>query len=89
MQEITKPVTQFNCYNDDYIRKCKLINEGNSLLICGESTSVSVWDLNCGGAPRLKVKIKLTFLWTVYFILMVIAFFFFEKLRTHLTIKVY
>ena len=58
MQEITKPVTQFNCYNDDYIRKCKLINEGNSLLICGESTSVSVWDLNCGGAPRLKVTNK-------------------------------
>ena len=48
-------MTQFSCFNDDYIRKCKLINDGNSLLIGGESTSVSVWDLNCGGAPRLKV----------------------------------
>ena len=58
MQEITKPVTHFSCFNDDYIRKCKLINEGNSLLISGESTSVSVWDLNCAGAPRLKVSYK-------------------------------
>ena len=58
MQEITKPVTHFNCFNDDYIRKFKLINEGNSLLIGGESTSVSVWDLNCAGAPRMKVIYK-------------------------------
>ena len=45
-----------DCLDDEsYIRSCKVINKGKSLLIGGESSLISVWDLNCGGAPKLKV----------------------------------
>ena len=61
--EITKPVSYFNCLNSDsYIRSCKLIKEGNSLLVGGESSSISMWDLDCGGTPKLKVGFLLVYL---------------------------
>ena len=54
--EISKPMERINCLDEEsYIRSCKVINEGKSLLIGGESSLISLWDLNCGGSPKLKV----------------------------------
>ena len=56
LNEIKKPVSHLSCLNSNsYIRSCKLFREGNSLLVGDESSSISVWDLNSGGAPKLKV----------------------------------
>jgi len=57
--EISKPLEHIDCLdNESYIRSCKVINEGKSLLIGGESSLISVWDLNCGGAPKLKANLE-------------------------------
>ena len=49
----------FNCPEDiSLVRSCKLFNDGNSLLIGGESSTITVADLNCGGTPKMKVSLS-------------------------------
>lgn len=51
-----KPITDFRCLGDDnYVRSMKLLPDGNTLLVGGESKTVSVWDLS-GPSPKLKVR---------------------------------
>uniref|UniRef100_A0A8C8RRV9 Groucho/TLE N-terminal Q-rich domain-containing protein n=1 Tax=Pelusios castaneus TaxID=367368 RepID=A0A8C8RRV9_9SAUR len=52
------PVAQLDCLNrDSYIRSCKLLPDGRSLIVGGEASTLSVWDL---AAPTPRIKAELT-----------------------------
>ncbi|XP_060037950.1 transducin-like enhancer protein 2 isoform X2 [Erinaceus europaeus] len=52
------PVAQLDCLNrDNYIRSCKLLPDGRSLIVGGEASTLSIWDL---AAPTPRVKAELT-----------------------------
>ncbi|XP_010291051.1 PREDICTED: transducin-like enhancer protein 2, partial [Phaethon lepturus] len=47
-------VAQLDCLNrDNYIRSCKLLPDGRSLIVGGEASTLSIWDL-AAPTPRLK-----------------------------------
>ncbi|XP_074707398.1 transducin-like enhancer protein 2 isoform X4 [Strix uralensis] len=51
-------VAQLDCLNrDNYIRSCKLLPDGRSLIVGGEASTLSVWDL---AAPTPRIKAELT-----------------------------
>ena len=51
-------VTELDCLkSDSYIRSIKLLPGGKSLVIGGESDSLSIWDLD-GPNPRMKGELK-------------------------------
>ncbi|CAF0883402.1 unnamed protein product [Didymodactylos carnosus] len=44
---VNKPIAQFECLNrDSYIRSCKLLPDGRTLVVGGEAPTISIWDLN-------------------------------------------
>uniref|UniRef100_A0A2K5K522 Groucho/TLE N-terminal Q-rich domain-containing protein n=1 Tax=Colobus angolensis palliatus TaxID=336983 RepID=A0A2K5K522_COLAP len=46
------------CLNrDNYIRSCKLLPDGRSLIVGGEASTLSIWDL---AAPTPRIKAELT-----------------------------
>lgn len=50
----TQPVSQLDCLQrDSYIRSCKLLPDGRTLLVGGEAQTLSIWDL---AAPTPRVK---------------------------------
>ncbi|XP_072051361.1 transducin-like enhancer protein 4 isoform X2 [Amphiura filiformis] len=52
------PVSQLDCLNrDNYIRSCKLLPDGRTLLVGGEASTLSIWDL---AAPTPRIKAELT-----------------------------
>ncbi|XP_076775354.1 transducin-like enhancer protein 2 isoform X2 [Arvicanthis niloticus] len=52
------PVAQLDCLNrDNYIRSCKLLPDGQSLIVGGEASTLSIWDL---AAPTPRIKAELT-----------------------------
>nr|CAB3266985.1 Groucho1 [Phallusia mammillata] len=52
------PVSQLDCLQrDSYIRSCKLLPDGRTLLVGGEANTLSIWDL-AGPAPRIKGELK-------------------------------
>uniref|UniRef100_A0A7M4EZQ7 TLE family member 2, transcriptional corepressor n=1 Tax=Crocodylus porosus TaxID=8502 RepID=A0A7M4EZQ7_CROPO len=52
------PVAQLDCLNrDNYIRSCKLLPDGHSLIVGGEASTLSIWDL---AAPTPRIKAELT-----------------------------
>lgn len=42
---------------DNYIRSCKLLPDGQSLIVGGEASTLSIWDL---AAPTPRIKAELT-----------------------------
>ena len=51
----TSPISQLECLQrDSYIRSCKLLPGGRTLLVGGEASTLSIWDLT--GSPRIKVN---------------------------------
>ncbi|XP_063213812.1 protein groucho-like isoform X4 [Chroicocephalus ridibundus] len=51
-------VAQLDCLNrDNYIRSCKLLPDGRSLIVEGEASTLSIWDL---AAPTPRIKAELT-----------------------------
>lgn len=42
---------------DNYIRSCKLVPDGQSLIVGGEASTLSIWDL---AAPTPRIKAELT-----------------------------
>eukprot|EP01135_Chromosphaera_perkinsii_P012328 Nk52_evm20s2635 gene=Nk52_evmTU20s2635 len=52
-----QPLTELQCLRDNYIRSCKLLPDGRTLIVGGEANALSVWDL---GAGTPKVKSTLT-----------------------------
>lgn len=56
--QTTKPVHQLDCLNrDSYIRSCKLLPDGKTLIVGGEASTISIWDL-ASGAPRIKGELN-------------------------------
>ena len=42
---VCKPVYQLDCLSENYIRSCKLLPDGKSLVVGGEADSLFIWDL--------------------------------------------
>lgn len=40
------PVHSLDCLKDNYIRSCKLLRDGNTLIVGGEAPTIAIWDLN-------------------------------------------
>jgi len=52
-----KPVSQLECLQkDSYIRSCKILPDRRTLLVGGEASKLSVWDLN-SNPPRVKAEL--------------------------------
>ncbi|UXI16103.1 Collagen type IV alpha-3-binding protein [Sarcoptes scabiei] len=48
------PIAQLDCLKkDNYIRSCKLLPNGQTLIVGGEAATICVWDLNLP-APKIK-----------------------------------
>ncbi|XP_021968330.1 protein groucho isoform X1 [Folsomia candida] len=49
------PVSQLDCLQkDNYIRSVKLLPDGRTLIVGGEASTISIWDLGGVGQPRIK-----------------------------------
>uniref|UniRef100_A0A669B4T0 Transducin-like enhancer protein 1 n=1 Tax=Oreochromis niloticus TaxID=8128 RepID=A0A669B4T0_ORENI len=52
------PMAQLDCLNrDNYIRSCKLLSDGRTLIVGGEASTLSIWDL---ATPTPRIKAELT-----------------------------
>lgn len=52
------PVSQLDCLQrDNYIRSIKLLQDGRTLVVGGEASTLSIWDL---AAPTPRIKAELT-----------------------------
>ncbi|MGH0181957.1 UNVERIFIED_CONTAM: hypothetical protein FKN15_018839 [Acipenser sinensis] len=52
------PVAQLDCLNrDNYIRSCRLLPDGRTLIVGGEASTLSIWDL---ATPTPRIKAELT-----------------------------
>ncbi|XP_077291523.1 protein groucho-like isoform X2 [Arctopsyche grandis] len=51
------PVSQLECLQrDNYIRSVKLLPDGRTLIVGGEASNLSIWDLACP-TPRIKAEL--------------------------------
>uniref|UniRef100_A0A8C9RRA4 Transducin-like enhancer protein 1 n=1 Tax=Scleropages formosus TaxID=113540 RepID=A0A8C9RRA4_SCLFO len=63
MWDISQPgnkssMAQLDCLNrDNYIRSCKLLPDGRTLVVGGEASTLSIWDL---ASPTPRIKAELT-----------------------------
>ncbi|XP_046872551.1 LOW QUALITY PROTEIN: transducin-like enhancer protein 4 [Hypomesus transpacificus] len=52
------PVSQLDCLNrENYIRSCRLLPDGRTLIVGGEASTLSIWDL---ATPTPRIKAELT-----------------------------
>lgn len=54
---INKPVSTLECLRDIYIRSCKLLPDGRTLIVGGEASVVTIWDL-AAPTPRIKAELN-------------------------------
>ena len=55
----TSPLHQLDCLNrDSYIRSCKLLPDGRTLIVGGEASTISIWDLTAAPTPRVKGELS-------------------------------
>lgn len=40
-----KPRTELKCLSETYVRSCALTNDEQSMVSCGESKEIIIWDL--------------------------------------------
>merc|ERR1719323_290325 len=53
-----QPISQLDCLQrDNYIRSIKLLPDGRTLVVGGEASTISIWDL---AAPTPRIKAELT-----------------------------
>ncbi|NWI70193.1 TLE3 protein, partial [Todus mexicanus] len=51
------PISQLDCLNrDNYIRSCKLLPDGRTLIVGGEASTLTIWDL-ASTTPRIKAEL--------------------------------
>ena len=51
---LKSPISILECLNrENYIRSCKLLPDGRTLIVGGEASTLSIWDLG-GSTPRIK-----------------------------------
>ncbi|CAF1178491.1 unnamed protein product [Rotaria sordida] len=54
-----KPIGQFECLSRDaYIRSVKLLPDGQTLIVGGEASNISIWDLNLTSSSSNSTLIK-------------------------------
>ncbi|XP_053210709.1 protein groucho-like isoform X2 [Panonychus citri] len=54
-----QPMHTLECLQrENYIRSCKLLPDGRTLIVGGEASTISIWDLT--GAPRIKNELPST-----------------------------
>ncbi|XP_065059502.1 transducin-like enhancer protein 4 [Rhopilema esculentum] len=53
---LTKPVSTLECLRDIYIRSCKLLPDGRTLIVGGEASMLTIWDL-AASTPRIKTEL--------------------------------
>ncbi|XP_043933626.1 transducin-like enhancer protein 3 isoform X12 [Protopterus annectens] len=52
------PISQLDCLNrENYIRSCKLLPDGRTLIVGGEASTLTIWDL---ASPTPRIKAELT-----------------------------
>lgn len=55
---LKSPISILECLNrDNYIRSCKLLADGRTLIVGGEASTLSIWDLG-GSTPRTKGELN-------------------------------
>ncbi|XP_057309503.1 transducin-like enhancer protein 1 [Hydractinia symbiolongicarpus] len=54
---INKPVSTLECLRDIYIRSCKLLPDGRTLIVGGEASVLTIWDL-AAPSPRIKAELN-------------------------------
>jgi len=54
---INKPVSTLECLRDIYIRSCKLLPDGRTLIVGGEASVLTIWDL-AAPTPRIKAELN-------------------------------
>jgi len=53
------PLHQLDCLNrDSYIRSCKLLPDGRTLIVGGEASTISIWDLTAAPVPKIKGELN-------------------------------
>jgi hypothetical protein len=51
------PISQLDCLQrDNYIRSVKLLQDGRTLIVGGEASTISIWDL-AASTPRIKAEL--------------------------------
>ncbi|RWS03739.1 transducin-like enhancer protein 4 [Dinothrombium tinctorium] len=51
------PISQLDCLQrDNYIRSCKLLPDGRTLIVGGEASTICIWDLDAA-TPRIKAEL--------------------------------
>ncbi|XP_055334124.1 protein groucho-like [Paramacrobiotus metropolitanus] len=54
-----KPAHELDCLErSNYIRSCKLLPDGKTLIVGGEAQTLTIWDLNGSGTPKVKGKLS-------------------------------
>jgi groucho len=54
----TKPLAELPCLGDKFVRSCKLTNDGSTIIVGGEASSLVIWELN-DSSPRMKYRINI------------------------------
>eukprot|EP00124_Ichthyophonus_hoferi_P003808 Ihof_evm1s357 gene=Ihof_evmTU1s357 len=57
MAASSKHVYELPCLKDNYIRSCKLLADDSTLIVGGETSTLSVWDM-ASPTPRLKAQLE-------------------------------
>lgn len=47
------PISTLECLRDNYIRSCRLLPDGRTLIVGGEASTLTIWDL-ASSQPRIK-----------------------------------
>lgn len=56
-QNTKSPISQLDCLQrDNYIRSVKLLHDGRTLVVGGEASTISIWDLGAS-TPRIKAEL--------------------------------
>eukprot|EP00731_Ephydatia_muelleri_P014487 Em0008g207a len=53
---LKSPVHTLDCLGDNYIRSCKLLPDGRTLIVGGETSTLFMWDLTTG-TPQIKAQL--------------------------------
>ncbi|XP_064384960.1 transducin-like enhancer protein 3 [Halichondria panicea] len=51
------PLYTLDCLGDNYIRSCKLLPDGRTLIVGGETNTLYLWDLAAPGTPQIRAQL--------------------------------
>lgn len=56
---VPKAACELECLDrQNYIRSCKLLPDGKTLIVGGEAHQLTIWDLNSNGSPKIRGKLS-------------------------------